>query len=271
MLLFLRDFWIEKTIYKQVYNTEHWKEEQQMSFHGQLTRIGRELKDGSFEVCVSDSRHFIGGVLAKESIEMFRREIACGIEDIQGCYITVDRFHYEYSFESKKFFLRIEKFTYCGGECDTYGDPADINEVHFLKTLSNSPLYMRPVCEELVIHRASIEDMCEGKEGAYLMEVLRQNNDICGDECRLCSGLKKGDSQESYRPQKQKARRYNPFMERPEEDMDIEARRKEMKKIYLSDGVYVEKKADERDVSGPKNRYLDLCSDSEGEEHKDLL
>ncbi|AFN84111.1 hypothetical protein EROM_111300 [Encephalitozoon romaleae SJ-2008] len=263
MLLFLRDFWIEKTIYEQMYDG-HWRRRQQASFNAQVIDIGKKVKDGGFEVCVSDSRHFIDSILTKESIEAFGKEIACGIEDIRGCYITVDKFHYVYHFESKRFLMCIERFTYCGGECDTYGEPSDINEMCFLKSLIDSPLYMRFKPEELVMHRSAIEGMNDG-ERSYLMTILEQNNDLCGNECRLCKGYKgDGEKPGDLGPREGKIKRYNPFSDRPLDGNDTKA---DGEKIYIFDGIYIEKEGQ----GELRSKWLDLCSDSSEDEHNNLL
>ncbi|KAG5859048.1 hypothetical protein KMI_09g14760 [Encephalitozoon hellem] len=268
MLLFLRDFWIEKTIHEQIYDW-HWRRRQQTSFNAQMIEIGKKRKDGGFEVCVSDSRHFIDSILTKESIEVFGKEIACGVEDIRGCYITVDKFHYGYRSESKRFFMCIESFTYCGGECDTYGEPCDINEACFLKSLASSPLYMRFRPEELVVHRASIEGMDEDRR-SYLMMMLKQNNDFCGNGCYLCKSCMKSDAEScSHRPLEPKVKRYNPFGGRSLNDSNAREGASS-EKIYIFDGVYVEKESsgEGRNLEG---KWLDLCSDSSEGEHDNLL
>ncbi|CAD26051.1 hypothetical protein [Encephalitozoon cuniculi GB-M1] len=279
MLLFLRDFWIEKTIYEQVYNTAgRWKRKQKTSFNAQMIDVVKRRSDSSFEVCVSDSRHFIDAVLAREAIEEFGREVACGIEDVKGCYITVDEFYYEYSFASRRFFVWIEKFTYCGGECDTYGDPSDINEACFLRSLANSPLYMKPVPGELMVHKTAIGCVGSERERIGLMTVLEQNDDLCGDGCYLCrkleaEGRESDGSGSREHGEKQKTRRYNPFEERMHDGMNtaVEDGKMEIKRIYIFDGMYVEKEAEKKDRWESRGRYLDLCSDSEEEGRRDLL
>lgn len=246
MLLFLRDLWIEKTIHEQVYDVNGpWRRRQKTSFNGQMIEVLGRGEDGLFEVRVSDSRHFVDGILERGAVEAFAREIACEIDDVRGCYITVDEFHYRYDPCSRRFFMCVEKFTYCGGECDTYGDPTDINEVWFLRSLVGSALYAGFVACELVIHRSTIQDVC-GEEGLLVMSLAEQNDDLCSDECAVCSGTADEGCKEEKSKEGWRVKRYHPFVQ-----MDVDGEKGEGEQG--------------RPWAGSARKVMDFCSDSEDE------
>lgn len=194
MWLFLKDAWIESTSHRQLQKdpkTTRVVVKTRMPSHAQLTEILGQRSDRSFEVCISDSKHYIVGVLMRETVEDFYKEIDCEIRDIKGCYIVVDVFYYDFCCEHEKFLIYIEKFTYCGGECDTYGDPMDINRSPFLKSLAGSALYASPTLDDLFIHRSTVDSLVY--QDHELRALIEQNHSFCSDRCSLCISNNKLD------------------------------------------------------------------------------
>lgn len=213
MSLFLCGAWIEETICKQLRQSSGTEgvAHIQVPSHAQITEVIRQRKDGSFEVCVSDSKHFIIGVLANDTVDDFHREIDCEIRDIKGCYIVVDKFYYDFCYELGKFLIYIQKFIYCGGECDTYGDPVDVNNLCFLRSLRESALYTPMVTNDLFIHRSAIE-------GDLRYSVLNEQY-LCGKRCSICNRILEGQEIAESRDRKD-SEDTMPFRYNPNESLD---------------------------------------------------
>ncbi|KAM0671791.1 hypothetical protein OCOL_001233 [Ordospora colligata] len=181
MAVFLRDPWIEKSIGEQLRGwTGPVSVKQRMSFNAQMIDVYEKRSDGSISVCISDAKHFIAAVLSYEAVEEFNKDVACRIEDVKGCYVTVDMFWYEYCSERKMFFAFIREFTYCGGECDVWGEPTDTNSSEQLRSLHLSWIYLPFRTEELYIHRAAVHGLDE------IATMTRSNDDFCGEQCERC-------------------------------------------------------------------------------------
>lgn len=242
MSLFLKEAWIERTSREQLVEGAG---RHLVASHAQITEIVQQRADGSFEVCVSDSRHFVLGVLTSEAVRVFGEEIDCEVRDIRGCYIVVNEFHYDFCYDRRKFLMHIGWFTYCGGECDTYGDPIDINRTYVLKSLAHSPLYTPFGWDDLFVHRAAaggIGDLdggglCGMLCGCLERESLEREEHVDSEE-RMCVRTK-----------------YHPVAGR----------------TYIAEDMYVESVADAvmsfgyspGESGGGSKDLLDLCSSDE--------
>ncbi|KAH9410672.1 hypothetical protein HK407_12g18040 [Ordospora pajunii] len=181
MVVFLRDPWIEKSINEQLHG---WmgpmSVRQRMSFNAQMIDVYGKRSDGSINVCISDARRFIAAVLSCEAVAEFGKDVACSIEDVRGCYMTVDVFWYEYCSKRKMFVAFVQEFTYCGGECDVWGEPTDMNGSEQLRSIGMSWMYATFRADELYIHRAAVHGCDE------IAKMLDSGDDYCGEQCERC-------------------------------------------------------------------------------------
>lgn len=246
MSLFLKEPWIQRTIHSQLHVHREGNGAQPLA-HAQLIEVMRQRGDRSFEICVSDSKHFIVGILTNETVEDFQKEIDCKVGDIRGCYIVVDRFHYDYSHELKKFIILIEKFTYCGGESDMYGDPLDINTSYILRNLASSPLYEPFSPDDLFIHRCNVGFIHKGGSVEEVEMLLHRSQLLCREQCQVCASRAspRDDGPRGAGDVAVRTRRYHPIMERVVESSQqaqgSSGEREGVRRIYISEDMYIEK------------------------------
>lgn len=118
---FIREPWILSSLLTQI----HKHALPSLSFQCQLIEIVCE--NDTLEVIVSDCHHSITAILGAESVSNFRRIYAQDWVEIKGCFLSLDVFAFDYSFERNVFFANVAEFSYFGSECEIIGDPMSVN------------------------------------------------------------------------------------------------------------------------------------------------